>query len=61
MYFSFQGINHHKKLTLYYMNEFVHIGLRNCENRLVLIYFNSHIQKKEVEVDGCHPFSGIQD
>ena len=61
MYFSFQGINHHEKLILYYRNEFVHIGQRSCENRLVLIYSDSHIQKKEVEVDGCHPFSGIQD
>ena len=59
MYFSFRGINHHEKLTLYYRNEFVHIGQRNCENRLALMYFDSHIQKKEVEVDGCHPFSGI--
>ena len=50
MYFSFQGINHHEKLILYYRNEFVHIGQRRCENRLVLIYSDSHIQKKELEL-----------
>ena len=61
MYFSLQGINHHEKLALYYRNESVHIGQRNCENRLVLIYFDSHIQKKELEVDRCHPFSETQD
>ena len=43
------------------MNEFVHIGQRSCENRLVLIHSDSHIQKREVEIDGCHQFSGIQD
>ena len=59
MYFSFQGINDHQKLILHYINEFVHIGQRSCENRLVLIYSDN--QKNEVEVHGCHPFSGIQD
>ena len=31
------------------------------QNRLVLIYSDSHIQKREVETDGCHQFLGIQD
>ena len=62
MYFSFQGINHHEKLILYCMNEFVHIGQRICENSLVLIYSDSYIQKREVKIDRCHPLnSGIQD
>ena len=61
MYFSFQGINHHEKLILNYSNEFVHIGQRSCENRLLLIYSDSHIQKGEIEIDECHQFSGIQD
>ena len=39
----------------------MHIGQRICENRLVLIYSDSHIQKREVEICGCHPFSGIPD
>ena len=39
----------------------MHIGQRIYENRLVLIYSDSHIQKREVEIDGCHLFSGIQD
>ena len=46
MYFSFQGINHHEKLILYYGNEFVHIEQRICENRLVLIYSDSHTKEK---------------
>ena len=43
------------------MNEFVHIGQRICENRLVLIYSDIHIQKRKFEIDKCHPFSEIQD
>ena len=45
MYFSFK-----EKLILYYRNEFVHIGQRICENRMVLIYSDSHIQKREVKL-----------
>ena len=39
----------------------MHIGQRTCENRLVLFFSESHIQKREVEIDRCHQFSGIQD
>ena len=39
----------------------MHIGQISFENRLMLICYDSHIQKREVEFDGCHEFSGIQD
>ena len=61
MCFSFQGINHPEKLILYYRNTFVHIGQTICESRLEVIYSDSHIQKRKVEIDGCHQFTGNQD
>ena len=50
MYFSFQGINHDEKLIMYYRNEFVHIGQGSCENRLVLVYSDSHYKREKLKL-----------
>ena len=44
----------------YYTDVLVSIRQSNHENRLVLIYFDSHTQRRVVVIGKCHKTSKIQ-
>ena len=48
-------------LIWYYNDVLVSIGQSYHENRLMLIYFDSHTQRRVVVTGECHQTSKIQD